>query len=75
MVFNVHCDHAAFGEAERKAIYVNYLHAPQTDEQAEYIKHLYVRDGGYYRAELFENAPTRRMRMLSFLKRECFDAA
>ena len=40
MVFNVHCYHAAFGEAERKAIYVNYLHAPQTDEQAEYIKSL-----------------------------------
>ena len=45
--------------------------------EKDYITHLYMRDGSsrwkYYTPELFKDATQKRMRMLAFLKSECYD--
>ena len=67
--------HAAFGEdVKRRGIYLNYLQKPRMPEEAEHIRWLYRKDGGYYTPETFKDAPPRRMRMLQFLKEACYDS-
>ncbi len=75
LVFNVKLYHAAFGEgAKRRGIYINFIQKPRTAAEAEYIKWLYHKDGGYYTPETFKDAPPRRMRMLRFLKEACYES-
>ena len=75
LVFNVKLYHAAFGEGvKRRGVYINYLEKPRTPEEVEHAKWLYRKDGGYYTAELFKNAPPNRMRMLQFLKKTCYES-
>jgi ectoine hydroxylase-related dioxygenase (phytanoyl-CoA dioxygenase family) len=79
IVFDVKTYHGAFGDAIRRGIYVNYMQNPRTPDEAHYITHIYRRDsahcGSYYTPELFEDAPPRRLRMLKFLKANCYDPA
>ena len=73
LVFNVKLYHAAFGDgSKRRGVYINFVQKPRTAEEAEYIKWLYRKDGGYYTPETFKDAPSRRMRMLQFLKEACY---
>ena len=75
LVFNVKLYHSAFGEgAKRRGVYINFIQKPRTPEEAEYIKWLYRKDGGYYTPETFKDAPPRRLRMLQFLKEACYDS-
>lgn len=74
LAFNVKLYHAAFGAGvKRRGIYINYLQNPRTEAEAEYIKWLYHKDGGYYTPETFKDAPPRRLRMLQFLKEACYE--
>ena len=75
LAFNVKIYHAAFGaDVRRRGIYLNYLQKPRTPEEAEHIKWLYRKDGGYYTPETFKDAPPRRLRMLQFLKEACYES-
>lgn len=75
LVFNVKLYHAAFGEgATRRGIYINFIQKPRTEAEAEYIKWLYHKDGGYYTPETFKDAPPRRLQMLQFLKEACYES-
>ncbi len=79
VVFVVKCYHGAFGDNPRRAIYLNFIQKPTNDEQERYITGLYEDDSSrgwsYYTPELFADATPKRMKMLSFLKERCYDAA
>lgn len=79
VIFIVKCYHGAFGDNPRRAIYLNFVEKPANAEQEQYITELYESDSRhgwtYYTPELFADAAPRRMKMLSFLKERCYNAA
>ena len=69
VIFNVKIHHAAVGdEADRRAIYINYVQKARTPDEEDYFVKHHDYDHPYYTPELFEDATPKRMRMLSYLK-------
>ena len=76
VIFNVKVYHAAVGDtANRRVIYINYIQKPSTPEEENYITSQYNYEKPIYTPELFEDAPPKRERMLSFVKERCYDQA
>ena len=78
VIFNIKIYHAAFGEGiQRRAIYVHFVQEPRTAEEEAYIVGIYRGDAShgwtYYTPELFEDAPPKRTRLLTFLKERCYE--
>ena len=79
VIFDVKLYHAAFGNNQRRGIYLNFFQNPTTAEQQDHVINLYRKDSDhgwtYYTPDLFEDAPPRRQRMLKFLQDHCYQAS
>ncbi len=77
VIFDVKAYHAAFGQSERRGIYLNYFQKPTNAQQQDHIIKCYSKrraSSGWadYTPELFEDASPRRMRMLKFVQQHCY---